>query len=96
MARIKMAEVIVTLKIMPVSPDIDLDDLKTKAKKIIKEAEGEIGKEYYEEIAFGIKAIILIFIRNEAKGSVDDISDKIAEIEEVSSTEITDVRRAIG
>lgn len=91
-----MAEVIVTLKVMPESPDTDLEALKTKIKKIITDAEGEVGKEYDEPVAFGLTAIVMIFVRNEAKGSPDSIAEEIETIEEVSSAEITDVRRTMG
>ncbi len=94
--QINMAEIIITLKIMPESPEIDWEELKLKSKKIIEDANGEVGKEYLEDIAFGIKALFLIFIRDESLGSADNIADEISNIDGISSAEITDIRRAIG
>ena len=40
-----MADVIITLKIMPESVDIDLDKIKEKAIKKINEFGGDVGKQ---------------------------------------------------
>jgi len=92
-----MANVIISLKIMPVSPETDLDQVETVAKeKIVAFAgEGDLKSEQ-EPVAFGLKAIKIIFVSDEAKGATDDLEKEISEIEGVNSVEVTDVRRAIG
>ncbi len=92
-----MANAVITVKIMPKSPEIDLSKLEEEAKKIIAETAGEgQTKTDIEPIAFGLKAVKIIFVMNESKGSPDPIAEKIATLEGVNSAEITDVRRAIG
>lgn len=91
-----MADVIVTFKIMPESPDVDLDKIKESADRLIKEFGGEIGKVEKEPIAFGLEALNLIFVMDESLGSTDDLEEKVENIEGVNSVEVTDVRRAIG
>ena len=91
-----MTDVIVTLTIMPDSPEIDFEKIKEEATKIVSEFEGEVGKTEEEPIAFGLKALKVIFVIDEAKGSTDPIEEKISKIEGVKSVEATDVRRAIG
>ena len=92
-----MANAVVTVKIMPTSPEVDMDALKQKALEIITSLnDGKETKESVEPVAFGLKALNIIFVVDEAKGSPDPIAEKIAELEEVNSAEITDVRRAIG
>jgi len=92
-----MAKVIITLKIMPDSPETDLDKIKEQTKILITEfaGEGEMKTEQ-EPIAFGLKALKILFVADEAKGSTDELETKINLIEGVSSVETTDVRRAIG
>ena len=92
-----MANAIVTVKIMPVSPDVDLDAVEKTAKETIASfaGEGETRTEI-EPIAFGLKAVKITFVIDEKKGSPDVISEKIEEIEGVNSAEISDVRRAVG
>jgi len=92
-----MAKAVVTLKIMPESPDIDLKALEKKAKEKIKNFCGETEtKTEIEPVAFGLKALKIFFVMDEAKGSPDPVAEKIAVLEGVNSAEIIDVRRAIG
>jgi len=92
-----MANAIVTIKIMPESPDIDLAKLEEEAKKLIIDFAGEgETKTEIEPVAFGLKAVKILFVMDEAKGSPDQVSDKIAVLEGVNSSEVVDVRRAIG
>lgn len=92
-----MANAIVTIKIMPESPEINLENLEKKAKKDILEFAGKGDtKTEIEPIAFGLKAIKITFIMDEKLGNPDKISEKIEKYKEVASAEIIDVRRAIG
>ncbi|MBT7903284.1 elongation factor 1-beta [Candidatus Woesearchaeota archaeon] len=91
-----MADVIVTLRLMPISPEVNLDELKGKADTIIQSFEAEIGKTIITPIAFGIKALDLIFVRDEKLGSTEAMEKQIEELEDVNSAEVIDVRRALG
>jgi len=95
-----MAIAVVTVKIMPESPEINLDELTPKVQELIKEFterdSPEDQKVEIEPVAFGLKAIKIIFTMDESKGSPDVIEDKITGIEGVQSFEVVDVRRAIG
>jgi len=92
-----MASVVVTLKIMPESPDVDLHTIEKKVRHTIetftdmKDMKFEI-----EPIAFGLKALKVIFLTPEDRGSPDEIAEKVSTFEGVNSAEITDVRRAMG
>lgn len=91
-----MARVIVTLRIMPASPETSLSEIKDKACKEITEFGGEIGKTEDMPVAFGLTAANIIFIMDESKGSTEPLENKIKEIKGVNSVEVIDVRRAIG
>ncbi len=92
-----MAQVIVTLRIMPNSPNMDLSKIEDKAKKeIIEFCNSQEFKTSIEPIAFGLKALNIIFVMDENKGSTEELEKKINQIEGVESVEVTDVRRAIG
>jgi len=92
-----MANAIITVKIMPESPEVDLAKIEEEAKKIIADFAGE-GETKTEQIpvAFGLKSLNIIFVMDEKKGSPDPVAEKITQIEGVNSAEIIDVRRAIG
>jgi len=91
-----MATVIVTLRIMPEGPDVDLESLRQRATKAIADFGGEVGKFEIEPIAFGLKALKLFFVMPEEKGSTDSLEQTIAGMEGVNSVSVDDVRRAVG
>jgi elongation factor 1-beta len=92
-----MANAIVTIKIMPEDPSVDLKAIEVEALKQIEEYAGKGDtKVTIEPIAFGLKAINIIFIVDEKLGSPDAITEQLEKIEGVNSVETIDVRRAIG
>ena len=92
-----MANVVVTLRIMPQDPSIDLSKIEAQAKKeIIKFCNSQEFKTQIEPVAFGLKALNIFFVMDEAKGSTEELENKIAQIDGVESVEVTDVRRAVG
>ncbi|HII88134.1 TPA: elongation factor 1-beta, partial [Candidatus Woesearchaeota archaeon] len=56
-----MARVVVTLRIMPESPETDLKKLEQKASEKIKAFGCEVGKTEIRPVAFGLKALLLYF-----------------------------------
>ena len=91
-----MAEVIITLKIMPSSPDVNLEEVYEKVNKLIAEFGGEVGKKEEEPVAFGLNALKIFFVMNEDKGRTDSLEEQITHIDTVNSVDVVDVRRAIG
>ena len=87
-----MAVVVVTLKIMPDSPDTNLDEIESEARKIIERHKGKIAKVEQEPIAFGLKAVILTFSIVESFNQ-DPLENELRSISHVSSAEIIDFRR---
>lgn len=82
---------------MPKSPKVDLNLVEKQAKKHIIEFAGSTEfKTEQEPIAFGIKALKIIFVMDENKGSTEALESKIKNIKGVNSAEVIDVRRAIG
>jgi len=92
-----MAKAVVTIKVMPESPEIDLEELEKKVKDAIISfaGEGEM-KVSVEPVAFGLKSMNIIFVMEESKGSTEPLEKAVEAIEGVSSMEVTDVRRAVG
>ena len=86
-----MGEVLTTIKLMPESPDVDLEQMKTDIQNAIGE-DAEIHKIEEEPIAFGLVALIVLFIVDDGEGGTDAIEEKLANIPNVNSMEIMDVR----
>ena len=92
-----MASVVITIKIMPNKPDIEFSKIEAEAKKeIVDFCHSKEFKTQIEPIAFGLKALNILFVMDESKGSTEALENKISEIDGVESVEVTDVRRAIG
>lgn len=91
-----MAQVIITLKIMPENTDVSLEQLEEKAKEVLKEFNCSVHKKEIVPIAFGLSALRIIFIWGEEKGDTEKLENKLSEIEGVMSVQVEDVRRAIG
>ena len=98
-----MAIVIITLKVMPSSPDEDLKPIQDVASKLIAEFGGVIGTMRdgtvaikAEPVAFGLQALVFMFSIDESMGGTEELEKKIAGLPGVSSVQVTDVRRAVG
>jgi elongation factor 1-beta len=82
----------VKYKVMPTSPEVDLEEIKENAKKIV-ESHGGNNKEYAEEpIAFGLKAVIVFFHYDE-ESELDKIEEELEKIENVNSVQLIDIRK---
>lgn len=83
---------------MPESPEVDLTAVEEATKKLIYTfAEEEVEtKTEIEPVAFGLKAINLMFVADEAKGTTEKLEEQVEALEGVNSVEVTDVRRVIG
>ena len=90
-----MGYVNVKIKLMPSSPETNLEEIKEKAKSVIEESKGS--NVYFEEepIAFGLKAVIIFFIWPEEE-ELEKLEGFLEKIENVSSEQVIDMRRAIG
>lgn len=85
----------VQLKLMPTSPSVDLKEIEKKAEELINSMHKTQVKIEEEPIAFGLKAIILWFAWND-EIDTEVLEKKLSELENVSSVEILDVRKAFG
>lgn len=79
-------------KLMPESPDEDLNEIQEEAKKIV-ETFGGNNKEYaIEPIAFGLKAIIVFFFYPDDK-ETEGLEEKFSKIKGVASAQLVDMRK---
>ena len=92
-----MGTAVVTLRIMPEDPDIDLKKIEEEALKIISAYSDDRPKKVdVQPVAFGLKSINITFLMDEKKGDTEPVEKLLNEIEGVNSVECTDVRRIIG
>ena len=87
-----MGEVLTTMKIMPDSPDVDLESIKATIKDSMPEG-AKLHDMSEEPIAFGLVAIIINFITEDGEGGSEPVEEMVSGIEGVASIEITGVGR---
>ena len=87
-----MADAAVKIRIMPDSPDTNLNEIESEARKIIEKHKGKIAKVEQEPIAFGLKAVVITFSIVESFNQ-DPLENELRSIHHVSSAEIIDFRR---
>jgi len=85
----------IQLKLMPNSPTSDLAIIEKKAEALINSMHKTSVKVEEQPIAFGLKAIILSFAWNDEL-SLENLETDLAKIDDVSSCEILDIRKAFG
>ena len=86
---------IVKIKVMPSSPDVNLEELKVKIKEILETNKTKNIQFVEEPVAFGLKAVLSAFQMDEAD-ELEPIENSIRELETVSSAEIAEMKRAFG
>lgn len=90
-----MGTAAVQLKIMPESLDTDLKDLTERLEKALVKEGAMINKTEEQDIAFGLKALIITFAWPEEKDT-SIIENATSSLEGVNSVQIIDYRRAFG
>ncbi|MFH0831926.1 MAG: elongation factor 1-beta [archaeon] len=83
------------IRMMPVSIDTDIEKIKKNAEKIIQSKDAKLHSAEIEEIAFGLKALILTVVWHEEKDQ-SELEDALKKVPEVQSVEVIDFRRAFG
>ena len=92
-----MADVIMTVKIMPESPEVHLEDLKEDIEKKVRAFAGKSAVKFEKEpIAFGLTALKVLFATKESNSNTDKLEESLRSIDGISSAEVIDVRRAFG
>lgn len=87
-----MGDVVATIKLMPESPDVDLEKIKSDVESSIP-AGAEFHKIDEEPIAFGLVALNVMVVVGDAEGGTEPVEEKLAQIDGVNSVEVVDVRR---
>lgn len=85
----------VKIKVLPTSPEVDLEKLKGALKILVEKNGGKNCNFEEEPIAFGLKALIAFFAWPEEL-ELEPLEEKMKENEEVSSVQVIDMRRAFG
>lgn len=82
-----MGGVAVILRVMPESPEVNIEDLK----KALKQKLPSIQEIKEEPIGFGLKALKVLAVVNDAGGETDAVEKMLNEVDGVERAEIIEV-----
>ena len=92
-----MAKAVITFKLMPESPEVDLGAITEKALVIAKK-HGAIGEMQAKEepIAFGLKAVLVLAMYVVEGADFEKIAEEMGTIPDVQSSEVAKMDLALG
>lgn len=91
-----MADVYVTLVLMPTGPDVDTAKIAEDAKRVISTFGGRVTEHAEKPFAFGLKQVEIVFVMPEEKGDLEPLEKELQGVEGVESVQVTRVSRAFG
>lgn len=89
-----MGTALIRYKIMPEGIPEDFEVVKTKLREIVEKFQGKVNQIEEQAIAFGLKAIILTISLDETK-ETSPLEEEMKKLEEISSLDVIDYRRAL-
>jgi elongation factor 1-beta len=87
-----MGKVAAAVKVMPQSPDVDLDDLQERLEQSLPEGAKINGVER-DDVAFGLVALIPTVIVPDDAGGTEAVEESFAGVDGVESVEVENVGR---
>jgi elongation factor 1-beta len=81
-----MGDVAISIKIMPTSPEVDLEKLKITISGIM-----EIKDTKIEPLAFGLNALKILVVKPDTGGGTEDIEKQLKELPEIETVEVEEV-----
>lgn len=85
-----MSQVLVTFKVMPKEAGIDLNKLENEIKSLVKP-----DRITRAPIAFGIVALNVSILIEDAEGQLESVENKIKSLDSVGEIEVVEITRTI-
>lgn len=86
-----MGKVVVTMRVMPKTVEVDLDKLKDDVKNALKDKVlGEVGFKKVP-IAFGLVSLEVTFMMTEQEGGTDPAEKAVSQIPNVQGADVIEV-----
>jgi elongation factor 1-beta len=87
-----MGKVAAQLKVMPQSPEVDLDALQERLESALPEG-AKISRVDRDDVAFGLVALLPTVIVPDGAGGSDAVEEAFSEVEGVESVSVKEVGR---
>ncbi|MFB6128390.1 MAG: elongation factor 1-beta [Halorhabdus sp.] len=87
-----MGKVAANIKVMPESPEVDLDDLQDRLEQSLPEG-AKINSIDRDDVAFGLVALLPTVIVPDDAGGTEAVEEAFSEVEDVESVSVEEVGR---
>lgn len=87
-----MGKVATQVKVMPNSPEVDLEALEARLAEALPEG-AELNDTAHEDVAFGLTAIIAMVVVPDDAGGTEAVEEAFAGVDEVESVSIENITR---
>ncbi|MFW5977752.1 MAG: elongation factor 1-beta [Halohasta sp.] len=87
-----MGKVAAKLKVMPESPEVDLDDLQERLEASLPEG-AQINGFERDDVAFGLVALLPTVIVADGAGGTEVVEEAFGEVDDVESISVENVGR---
>lgn len=87
-----MGKVAATLKVMPNSPELDLDTLEDRLENALPEG-AKLNNVEREDVAFGLVALLTTVVVPDDAGGTDVVEEAFGAVEGVESVSVENVTR---
>ena len=89
-----MGEVAVQIKVMPQSPEVDLEQLKRKIELVLPN-DARLYSFDIQPIAFGLKALLVTVIVGDVEGGTDSTEEALSRVDGVESIQLVTTTRML-
>jgi elongation factor 1-beta len=87
-----MGDVAAAIKVMPNSPDVDLDELQERLEQSLPEGARITGFDR-DEVAFGLTALIPTVVVPDEEGGTEAVEEAFTGVDDVESVSVENVGR---
>ena len=87
-----MSDVAATMKVMPESPDVDLEGLQERLEAALPEG-AEVRGSDTDDVAFGLVALLLSVVVPDDAGGTETVEESFAGVDGVESVSVEEVGR---
>jgi len=87
-----MGKVAANIKVMPESPEVDLDDLQDRLEQSLPEG-AKINSIERDDVAFGLVALLPTVIVPDDAGGTEAVEEAFTDVEDVESVSVEEVGR---
>ncbi|MEM0117631.1 MAG: elongation factor 1-beta [Conexivisphaerales archaeon] len=88
-----MTGIIARIKLLPDDASLNPEELLSRIKNTVKGV-GEVKAHKVEPIAFGLNALIVDFVIQDAEGGTDPLEERLSKVSGLGSFEVIGVSRA--